>query len=75
LFGVLRRQGHIDVHQEALLVSYYRDPTAAMRGFLLDHPDFLPAALASTDPRTATRARLLVEQNPYGLDLSGLQAR
>lgn len=75
LFGALRRQGHIDVRQEALLVSYYRDPAAAMRDFLLDHPNFLPTALASADPRTAARARMLVEQNPYGLDLTGLRGR
>lgn len=73
LFAFLRRQGHVDGDQEALLVAYYRDPVAAMREFLLDHPDFLPAALASADPRTATRARMLVEQNPYGLDLSGFK--
>jgi hypothetical protein len=38
-----------------------------MKAFLEQHPEFLRRSLASQDGRTAARARLLVEQNPYGL--------
>lgn len=68
LFAELRASGRIDGRQEELLLAYYRDPHGAMKSFLQNHPEFVPRALASEDERTAARARLLVERNPYGLD-------
>lgn len=67
LFAALRRAGHIDAQQEQVLLAYARDPHAAMKAFLQENPEFLRQALRSADERTAGRARLLAEQNPYQL--------
>jgi orotate phosphoribosyltransferase len=72
LFAALRRAGRIDEAQQRLLLAYYRDPYAAMRALLQENAGFLRRALASPDRRTAERARLLVAQNPYDLDLAAL---
>jgi|APSaa5957512622_1039677.scaffolds.fasta_scaffold39624_2 orotate phosphoribosyltransferase len=68
LFAALRQAGHIDATQQETLVAYYRDPHGAMKAFLEGNPEFLRKALESSDERTATRARMLVEQDLYGLD-------
>ncbi len=67
MFEALRRQGRIDDAQREMLLAYRADPKAAMRAFLQSHPAFLKDALASPDPKTAARARLLVETDPYGI--------
>lgn len=67
LFAGMLRRNLIDADQKAVLEAYRRDPHGSMRRFLEDHPRFLEAALASDDPRTAERARLLVKQDLYGL--------
>ena len=66
--------GRIQTEQKDLLTAYYRDPQGAMKAFLQAHPEYLRRALGASDERTAGRARMLVEQNPYGLDLTGLPA-
>ncbi len=68
LFDRLRAMGRIDPTQEAALVNYHRDPQAAMRAFLQAHPEFVRRSLNSDDARTVQRARLLIDENPYGLD-------
>ena len=70
LFRRLVEIGRIDEAQFEVLASYYRDPQAAMKSFLEAHPDFLRAALAGADPKVTGRARLLIDENPYGLDES-----
>ena len=67
LFAEMLRQNLIDADQKSALEDYCRDPHGSMRRFLENHPRFLEAALESGDPRTAERARLLVEQDLYGL--------
>ena len=67
MFEALRRQGRIDDAQRKMLLAYRADPKAAMRAFLMSHPAFLKEALASSDPKIASRARLLVESDPYGI--------
>ena len=67
LFAQMLRENLIDRDQKAALVDYRRDPHGSMRRFLENHPRFLEAALDSDDARTAERARLLVEQDLYGL--------
>ena len=67
LFAALRQAGHIDATQQETLVAYYRDPHGAMKEFLARNPEFLQRARDSGDARTAERARMLVEKNPYGL--------
>jgi len=70
LFRRLVEIGRIDEAQFEVLASYYRDPQAAMKSFLEAHPDFLRAALDGADPKVTGRARLLIDENPYGLDES-----
>ena len=67
MFAELLDRGLVSEPQHALLVDYYRDPTGAMRRFLVEHPAFLRRALASGEERTAERARMLVERDPYVL--------
>ena len=74
LFAALRLAGHIDAQQEQVLLAYARDPHAAMKAFLQENPEFLRQALRSADERTAGRARLLTEQNPYKLATELLKA-
>jgi hypothetical protein len=69
LFGDLLERGLIDTDQHALLFDYFEDPTGAMKRFLQANPAFLETALASADSRTAGRARLLVDEDHYGLGL------
>ena len=68
VFARLVEMGRIDAGQAAVLASYYRDPHAAMKDFLEEHPEFLRRALNGDDARAAGRARMLVEENPYDLD-------
>ena len=67
LFKRLVKSGYISSAQADLLAAYYRDPYAAMRTFLMEHPDFLHKALRGDDERTRVRAQLLVDGNLYGL--------
>lgn len=67
LFAALRQAGKVDARQEEILVAYFHDPHGAMKTFLEQNPEFLRRSLASQDERTAARARLLVEQDLYGL--------
>lgn len=67
IFADLLDRGLVDGGQHALLVDYFRDPAGAMRRFLIEHPAFLRDSLASGEERTAERARVLVERDPYGL--------
>ena len=70
LFDRLYEMGQIDERTRAILASYHRDPYAAMRTFLIQHPHFVRTALHGSDARAAARARLLVAENPYALDES-----
>ena len=70
LFDLLRKMGHIDRARYDLLIQYRRNPRAAMRDFLQEHPQIVRAALNGDDARAAERARLLVDENPYALDKS-----
>ncbi len=72
LFDELVRSGIIAQPQREMLTAYYHQPDSTMKTFLQERPDFLQGALASADERTAARARILVDENPYGLDLTGL---
>jgi orotate phosphoribosyltransferase len=68
LFARLVEAGRIDAMQAELLNAYYCDPQAAMRAFLVEHPQFLQAALRGDDEKTRARAQLLVDENIYQLE-------
>lgn len=66
LFDEALKAGHIKPLQHEMLIKYLENPTETMREFLVGHPEFIKEALQS-DPKTAERAKLCVEQNIYGL--------
>ena len=66
LFDGALEEGHITVTQHHMLMKYLDDPTETMKSFLKEHPEFLDNSLKS-DPKTAERARICIEQNIYGL--------
>ena len=70
LLDALRRKHLVAEEQHETLIAYFRDPQKSMAAFLKQTPDFLQAALCCDDERTASRARQLVEQDPYNLGLS-----
>lgn len=69
LFDTAASLGLINKTQYRMLCDFLADPTGSMRGFLLDHPEFLRDALAG-DPKTAARARLCLEKDVYGIKVS-----
>ena len=72
LFDALLRAGRIGESQHQTLTAYYREPARAMQRFLQEHPEFLRQSLDDGDEKRAARARMLVERNPYALDLAAL---
>lgn len=58
--------GKITPDQYTMIMDYLADPTAAMRAFLIAHPEFLQAALQGNE-RTKARARLLLDSGVYQL--------
>lgn len=66
LFDQALEMKYITQGQYEMLQGYLTHPKETMRRFLLEHPDFLQAALAG-DARTAERARLCVQTNIYDL--------
>ncbi|QNU68494.1 orotate phosphoribosyltransferase [Ruminiclostridium herbifermentans] len=66
LFDGALEEGHITATQHHMLMKYLDDPTETMRSFLKEHPEFLENSLKS-DPKTAERAKICIEQNIYGL--------
>jgi orotate phosphoribosyltransferase len=67
LFDRALALGLIDRQQHLQLTRYLEDPFSSMRGFLLEHPEFLQQATGSPQGKTAARARLLEEQDLYRL--------
>lgn len=66
LFDGALEEEHITVTQHHMLMKYLDDPTETMKSFLKEHPEFLDNSMKS-DPKTAERARICIEQNIYGL--------
>ena len=61
LFKRVAESRYIGSAQADLLAAYYRDPYAAMRTFLMEHPDFLHKALRGDDERTRVREQISVD--------------
>lgn len=66
LFDGALKENHITDKQHSMLMKYLENPTETMRNFLLEHPEFMENSLKS-DPKTAERAKICLEQNIYGL--------
>lgn len=58
----------INEKQLQMLRDFKKDQMGSMRQFLIDHPEFLEESLNSDNSKTAKRAKLLVEQDLYGLN-------
>lgn len=66
LFDGALSKGYITSLQHDMLMNYLKAPTETMKTFLKEHPEFLENSLKS-DPKTAERARICIEQDIYGL--------
>ena len=68
LFVKALELGIINDKQLQMLRDFKKDQMGSMRQFLIDHPEFLEESLNSDNSKTAKRAKLLVEQDLYGLN-------
>lgn len=66
LFDGALEEKYITSLQHDMLMNYLEKPTETMRAFLKEHPEFIENSLQS-DPKTAERARICLEQNIYEL--------
>ena len=53
---------------KAFDLGIINNPDGSMKTFLINHPEFLENSLNSDNSKTQKRAKLLVEQNIYGLN-------
>ena len=56
----------INEEQQKMLNNFFDDPDETMKQFLVKHPEFIEISLKS-DEKTAKRAKLLVDNNLYGI--------
>lgn len=66
LFETALNKNIINENQLIMLKQFFKNPDETMKNFLIAHPEFITNSLNS-DPKTAKRAKLLVENNLYGL--------
>lgn len=66
-FDQALKQNYVDAGQHKILTNYFNNQDSAMKNWLMENPDFLKKALASSDPKTQARAKNLVEKDLYGL--------
>ena len=66
LFNNALNMNIINKNQFEMLKNFYNDPDETMRSFLISHPEFLENALKS-DEKTASRAKLCIDNNLYNL--------
>ena len=67
LFSESLNKGLINENQKKMLDDFYNNPYDTMRDFLISHPKFIEESLKSTDTKTSTRVKLLLENDPYNL--------
>lgn len=66
LFDAALQAGLITPGQFDMVLAFLKNPHEAMRGFLVEHPEFIKDALAG-DSRTASRALLCLDKDVYNL--------
>ena len=66
LFSKALDMNIINNSQCEMLNNFYKNPDETMRNFLINHPEFLENALKS-DEKTASRAKLCIDNNLYNL--------
>ena len=57
----------INEEQQKMLNNFFDNPDETMKQFLINHPEFIENSL-NADEKTAKRARLLVDNNLYGIE-------
>ena len=67
MFETAYKNNIINEEQLQMLKKFFENPDETMKQFLIEHPDFIENALQS-DKKTAKRAKLLVDNNLYGLN-------
>lgn len=67
LFAKALEMGIINQNQEKMLNDFFSNPDETMKQFLIAHPEFLKNSLVA-DEKTKKRAKLLVDENLYGLN-------
>ena len=67
MFETAYKNNIINEEQLQMLKKFFENPDETMKQFLIEHPDFIENALHS-DEKTAKRAKLLVDNNLYGLN-------
>ena len=67
MFETAYKNNIINEKQLEMLKKFFENPDETMKQFLIEHPDFIGNALHS-DEKTVKRAKLLVDNNLYGLN-------
>lgn len=67
LFSKAVEMNVINEAQQNMLNEFFENPDETMKQFLINHPEFIENSLNS-DEKTAKRAKLLVDNNLYGIN-------
>lgn len=67
LFAKALEMNIINEAQQEMLNGFFENPDETMKQFLIKHPEFIENSLNS-DEKTAKRAKLLIDNNLYGIN-------
>lgn len=67
LFAKAVEMNVINESQQKMLNGFFENPDETMKQFLINHPEFIENSL-NADEKTAKRAKLLVDNNLYGIN-------
>lgn len=67
LFAKAVEMNVINESQQKMLNGFFENPDETMKQFLINHPEFIENSL-NADEKTAKRAKLLIDNNLYGIN-------
>ena len=67
LFAIALEMDVINKSQQEMLNRFFENPDETMKQFLINHPEFIENSLKA-DEKTAKRAKLLIDNNLYGIE-------
>ena len=67
LFAKALEMDVINKSQQEMLNRFFENPDETMKQFLINHPEFIENSLKA-DEKTAKRAKLLIDNNLYGIE-------
>lgn len=70
LFDEALSSKYITQDQYEMVISFLNDDFSSMKSWLENNKDFVDNSLASSDEKTAKRAKLMIDTNPYKLALA-----